>query len=88
MDFADYFWLAWLAVIAVADIIMATVFKKRRWTFSHHVWEWFAIGKNWKEDYAGLRWFILMGLLVSLILHFNFGLGTFWSIIYHYRRER
>lgn len=97
MDFADWFWLIVVGVIAIGDIVMATVFKKKRWTFSHHVWQWFAIGKNWKEDHAGIRWVILAGLMVSITLHFLvgfsalwlilFGAGAVWSIAYHYRVE-
>lgn len=98
MDFADYFWLIFVAVLFGGDVIMATVFKKKRWTFSHHVWEWFAIGKNWKENYAGIRWFILAALMVSTTLHFLAGFSAIpiivsaiagvWSIYYHYTYER
>ena len=98
MDFADYFWLIFVGVLAVGDVVMATVYKKREWTFTHHVRKWFAIGKSWSEDYAGIRWFILAVLTVSIPLHFlaRFsvipiiisGLAGTWSVVYHYRNER
>ena len=95
MDFADWFWLAWLGLFLALEIPAAL--WKSKWTLSAHVWKWFAIGKNWKEDYAGLRWFILAGITISTTLHFLFGtsaipiiifgIGVAWSIYYHYRYE-
>ena len=98
MDFADYFWLLFVGVLAVGDVVMATIFKKRGWTFTHHVLDWFAIGKSWGEGYAGIRWFILAVLMISTTLHSLIGFGVIliivsglagvWSIVYHYRNER
>jgi hypothetical protein len=97
MDFADWFWLIVVGVIAVGDIVMAVFFKKKRWTLSHHVWEWFAIGKPWGEHLAWLRWIILAGEMISITLHFVaglsvvwiivFGIGCAWSMWYYYVRE-
>ena len=95
MDFADFFWLIWLVAFLALEIPAAI--WRPRWTLSAHVWKWFAIGKNWKEDYAGLRWFILAGITISTTRHFLFGtsaipiivfgVGVAWSIFYHYRHE-
>jgi hypothetical protein len=95
MDFADYFWLGLLVLFVLVEIPSAI--WKREWTLSHHVWEWFGFGRHWKEDYAGIRWIILAGLLVNTTLHFLlytsvfpvivFAAGAAWSIWYHYRHE-
>ena len=95
MDFADYYWLGLLAAFLLLEI-PAGIFRSR-WTFSAHIWKWAGIGRNWRTDWAGLRWFILAGLLVSTSLHFLagtspvpiivFGAGFAWSIVYHYKRE-
>ncbi len=95
MDFADYYWLLWWGMFLALEI-PAAIFRPR-WTFSAHVWKWFGIGKNWRMDWAGLRWFILAGLLVSTSLHFlafygpatiiAFAVGAAWSVWFHYKRE-
>ena len=96
MDFADWFWIIWLAGgLVIAEGLFA-IFKSE-WTFSVHVWKWFAIGKKWSENWAGLRWILLVGLLVSTLLHLAaftsvvpvivFAFGALWSIWYHYRYE-
>jgi len=95
MDFGDYFWLALLLAFVLVEVPSAI--WKREWTFSHHVWKWFGIGKNWKEDYAGIRWVLLAGITISTTLHFLlgtssvpivvFGAGVAWSTWYHYRHE-
>jgi len=96
MDFADHFWLLWWGMFLVLEI-PAALFRPR-WTFSAHVWKWFGIGKNWRTDWAGVRWFILAGLLIAVLLHFLaffsalpiivFAIGAAWSVVYHYRHER
>jgi len=96
MDFGDWYWLAFLGAFLALEIPAAI--WKSEWTASRHIWEWFAIGKNWKERYAALRWIILAGLTISTTLHFLletssipiiiFGVGSAWSIYYHYRHEK
>jgi len=95
MDFGDFFWLIWLVAFLALEIPAAI--WKSKWTLSAHVRKWFAVGKNWKEDHAGLRWFILAGITISTTLHFLlgtsaipiiiFGAGVAWSIYYHYSHE-
>ena len=95
MDFADFYWLAWWGMFLLLEL-PAAVFRPR-WTLSAHVWKWFAIGKNWREGYAGIRWFILAGILISTTAHFLFvtsatpiivfAVGVVWSVAYHYRHE-
>lgn len=95
MDFGDWFWLLWLVAFLAVEIPAAI--WKSEWTLSAHVKKWFAVGKNWKEDHAGLRWFILAGITISTTLHFLLGtsaipiiifaVGVAWSIYYHYRHE-
>lgn len=96
MDFADHFWLIWLGMFLVLEIPAAV--WRPRWTLSAHVWKWFAIGQNWKENLAWLRWAILAGITISTTVHFLFeasatpiivfGAGVAWSIWYHYRHEQ
>lgn len=95
MDAADYFWLALFGTGILFEIGAAIL--KPKWTLSRHFWDWFAIGKNWKEDLAGYRWFILLGLIASVGLHFLvqsswvpvlvFSVLAAWSVYYHYRYE-
>lgn len=96
MDLADYYWLIFLGAF-VAFEIPAAIWRSE-WTLSRHVWDWFAVGRPWKERYAALRWFILAGLTISTTLHFLvatswipiviFGAGAAWSIWYFYAKEK
>lgn len=70
---------------------------RRGWALSHHAWRWFAIGKPWGQDLAGLRWFILAAFCVTLTVHFLafFSVWPFivscvgfvWGIWYHHKVE-
>ena len=87
--------MLWLVAFLALEIPAAL--WKSKWTLSAHVWKWFAVGQNWKEHYAWLRWLILAGITISTTLHFLFGtsaipiiifgIGVAWSIYYHYRYE-
>ncbi|HUU96076.1 MAG TPA: hypothetical protein VM487_10080 [Phycisphaerae bacterium] len=95
MDFADHYWLILLGAFLIMELPAAL--WRPRWTFSAHIWKWFAIGQNWMVRWAAFRWFILAGLLVATTAHFLFetsavpiivfAVGMAWSIWFHYARE-
>jgi hypothetical protein len=95
MDFGDYYWAFWFGMFLVLELPAAI--WRPKWTLSHQIWKWFAIGKPWGTNWAWFRWLILAGLTLSTTAHFllltsavpiiAFGVGAFWSRWYYFRYE-
>jgi len=96
MDFGDVYWLTFVGLLFLIMEIPSAIWRPR-WTLSHHIWAWFAIGKPPGMNWGWFRWLILAGLTLSTTAHFLFltsaipiivfGVGAAWSIYYYYRYE-
>ena len=94
-----YFWWPFLIIgLFLIPEIVAWLDHKPGGTFSHWIWDLFALWKGTTQRYAHIRrllfgafWTALTGHLflhTSAFWIFFFGVGCTWSAVYHYRNER